>query len=392
MKERVIAAMSGGVDSSVAAALLKKQGYEVVGVTMQLLPQADAGGVNPVRNYSRFSKATIPAQSDSKHLTESTQRAAFSNGVKTCCGLSGIEDARRVAAELGIPHYVLNFREVFARDVIDDFLEEYKRGRTPNPCIRCNKFIKFGALFQKADALKARHIATGHYARIEHDRRYRLKRGGDYDRDQSYFLYSVDQDQLERILFPLGDLTKIEVRTIAQELGLRVAKKPASQEICFVTDDDYRRFLNCLAPETAKPGPIYDTGGNYLGEHKGIAFYTVGQRRGLRIALGRRMYVVGINPLENTVILGEEKEGYGSELIADSVNLISIDRLDGAVKVKAKIRHGMPAAEAIVVPIDDNRIRLKFSKPQWAITPGQAVVMYDGDLVVGGGTIVEKVK
>ncbi len=356
MKDRVLVAMSGGVDSSVAAALLKKRGYEVVGVTMQLLPQSEEGGV------------------------------------KTCCGLSGIEDARRVAAELGIPHYVLNFREIFAREVIDNFIREYKAGRTPNPCIRCNKFIKFGELFKKADELKAHYIATGHYARIEKDGRFRLKRGSDYDRDQSYFLYSLDQHQLGRILFPLGELSKTETRAVAHELGLRVAKKPASQEICFVTDDDYGRFLKSLAPDAVKPGFIYDTQGNYLGKHKGIAFYTVGQRKGFRIALGKRMYVVAINPFENTIILGEEKDGYGEELFAEDINLIGIDRLDGELKVKAKIRHAMEAADAVVEPYDNNRIRVQFLKPQWAITPGQAVVCYDGDFVVVGGTITKKIE
>lgn len=347
--------MSGGVDSSVAAALLKRQGYDIIGITLQLWPQS------------------------------------YEDGVKSCCGLSGIEDARRVAAVLGIPHYVLNFQEIFARGVIDNFIQEYKAGRTPNPCIRCNKYIKFGSLFQKADELDAQFIATGHYARIERNRRLRLKKGSDSGHDQSYFLYNLDQGQLNRILFPLGDLTKTETRAIASELGLRVAKKPASQEICFITDNDYRGFLKSFAPETAKPGPIYDTQGNYLGMHKGIAFYTMGQRKGLRIALGKRMYVVDINRIENSITLGEEKDGYGTEFIADEINLISIDKLEGKLKVQAKIRHAMAAADA-VVQIDNNRIRVKFLKPQWAITPGQAAVFYDGDVVIGGGTITEKIE
>jgi len=344
--------MSGGVDSSVTAALLQERGFDVIGITMQLLERSyDWGG---------------------------------------CCGISGIEDAKRVSHKLGIPHYVVNFRDIFREKVISDFCEEYKRARTPNPCIRCNQYLKFDDLRKKADELGAEYIATGHYAGIEFDhqhKRYLLKKGLDTRKDQSYFLYIMTQEQLQCTLMPLGELTKDQVRQLAEEKTLPVAHKPESQEICFIPNNNYREFLKQYIPEAIKPGPIVDTKGNVIGQHQGIPFYTIGQRRGMRIAAEEPLYVIALDLEKNTIVAGKKEEVYGDELIASDLNWIAIKQLQQPLEVKAKIRYLHQEAEIVITPLDEDKVHIHFKKPQMAITPGQAVVFYDDDIVIGGGTI-----
>jgi tRNA-specific 2-thiouridylase len=304
-------------------------------------------------------------------------------------GADAIEDAREVARLLDIPHHVLDLRDIFRRTVIADFCREYRRGRTPNPCVRCNQLIKFGVLREKAAGLGAGFIATGHHARIEQDTasgRYLLKRGADKQKDQSYFLYTLTQAQLANTLFPVGHLTKDKVRKLAAGMGLPVAAKPESQEICFVPDDDYPAFLRDAVPGAAAPGPIFSEAGEVLGRHRGIMFYTIGQRKRLGIAAARPLYVTAIEPERNAIVVGQKEAVYGSALVAADVHWIA-----GApgpeAKIKAGIRYRHPAAAATVTPLDDGRVSVKFAAPQMAITPGQAVVFYDGDTVLGGGTI-----
>jgi len=357
-KQKVVVAMSGGVDSSVAAAILTEQGYDVIGVTMQIWPSATP----PEESFSR-----------------------------TCCSLSAVEDARRVAAKLGIPHYVMNFKDVFEKTVIDNFIEEYRRGRTPNPCVRCNRFVKFEALLERARGLGADFVATGHYARIAYDetrRRWLLRRGVDRSKDQSYALYSMTQEQLAHTLMPLGSMAKDETRRLAADLGLAVADKPDSQEICFVENRDYPGFLKSVAPEIARPGPILDTAGNVIGEHKGIAFYTIGQRRRLGVAAGEPRYVVRIDAGRNAIVIGRDEDLYASELVAGDVNLISPHILDKPIAVTAKVRYNMKDSPALLAVPVDGQAHVRFEKPQRAIAPGQAVVIYQGEDVVGGGTIL----
>ncbi len=349
--------MSGGVDSSVAAVLLCEQGYEVIGVTLNVWPRL----------------APAEAREDA------------------CCSLAAVDDARRVADRLHIPHYTLNFRDIFAATVIKDFVAEYQRGRTPNPCLRCNEHVKFGALLRRARALDARYVATGHYARVVFDPargRYVLRRGLDHTKDQSYALYGLTQQQLAHTLLPLGSLRKAETRRLAAKLGLPVAEKPESQEICFVPDGDYGGFLVGQAGLRPTPGPIVDRHGRLLGEHRGIIYYTIGQRRGLGLAAGRPLYVVAINPQRNEVVVGSEADLYADLLLADRVNMVACERLDGELAVTAKVRYRAPAAEAVVSQPADDRLEVRFSSPQRAITPGQAVVLYQGEDVVGGGTIL----
>lgn len=350
-------AMSGGVDSSTAAALLKEQGYEVIGVTLEIWP------------------LDVPPPP----------------GEIGCCSLSAVEDARRVANLLGIPHYVLNFRSVFQEKVIDYFISDYLSGRTPNPCIACNRFIKFEALLRKALALGMDYIATGHYARIFYDkerRRYLLAKGRDPNKDQSYVLYTFTQEQLARTLLPLGEYTKDEVRKMAQEYGLPVAWKSESQEICFVTVGDYREFIRERARVPIRPGPILDVKGRVLGQHRGLPYYTVGQRRGLGVALGRPVFVVALDPRRNAVIVGNEEDLLQSKLRSRDNNYILWDEPPLEVEVKAKIRYRSPEAAALLRPQPHRVAEVEFKEPQRAVTPGQAVVYYQGDLVVGGGTIM----
>jgi tRNA-specific 2-thiouridylase len=311
-----------------------------------------------------------------------------------CCSLGAVEDARRVARRLGIPHYVLNFRRVFADTVIRDFIHEYRRGRTPNPCVQCNRFVKFDALLKKADELGCDYIATGHYARVRynpHTGRWNLLRAVNKDKDQSYVLYMLNQEQLRRSLFPLGTLpSKEQTRQIAREMGLWTADKPDSQEICFVAHlGGYHQFLREVTPDAFKPGEIRDVHGRVLGMHQGIALYTIGQRRRLNIPSPVPMYVLRILPEENAIIVGTEDQLYEREMWVGDVVWSSIPELTKPLKVMAKIRYNMPAAPAKVFPTErEDQVRVVFDQPVRAITPGQIAVFYRGETVVGGGTIL----
>ncbi|MGB9803003.1 tRNA 2-thiouridine(34) synthase MnmA [Desulfofundulus sp.] len=307
-----------------------------------------------------------------------------------CCSMAAVEDARRVAHRLGIPYYVLNFRDIFEDRVVNYFCAEYLKGRTPNPCIACNRYVKFESLLQKARSLGASYIATGHYARIEYDEgrnRYVLRRAADTRKDQTYVLYNMTQEQLAHTLMPLGDYTKEQVRRMAAERDLPVAEKPESQEICFIPDNNYHDFLKKRAGAAIKPGPFLDLNGNVIGMHRGIPFYTIGQRRGLGIAAGQRLYVVDIDPERNAVVLGPEDAILGDELVAEDSNFILIEKLAGPMDVSAQIRYNSHPAPAVISPMSDGRVLVRFARPQRAITPGQSVVYYLGDYVVGGGVI-----
>ncbi|MBC2581004.1 tRNA 2-thiouridine(34) synthase MnmA [Clostridium sp. DJ247] len=356
MKKKVVVGMSGGVDSSVAAYLLKEQGYEVIGVTMQV-------------------------------WQEDEEYEANEGG---CCSLSAVEDARRVADKLDIPFYVLNFKDVFKKNVIDYFIDEYMEGRTPNPCIACNKFIKFDALLKKAMDLGADYVATGHYATIEKSNdRYILKRSEDDKKDQTYALYNFTQFQLAHTLMPCGAYKKEKIREIAKEIGLLVHNKKDSEEICFIPDNDHGKYIKKQVPSKVREGFFVDKKGNVLGKHKGIVYYTIGQRKGLGIAFGTPMYVTDINPLTNTVVLGSEEDIFKTELIAKDINFIPFDKLNQTLEVQAKIRYSAKPSKAFITPLEDGRVKVEFEAKQRAITKGQSVVFYDNDILVGGGVINE---
>ena len=353
----VLVGMSGGVDSSVTAALLVQQGYRVLGITLNVWPEGERVGVVERED--------------------------------ACCALGAVEDARRVCATLGVPHYVVNFRDTFQRYVIQNFVEEYRRGRTPNPCVRCNQFIKFDALLAKAQALGADFVATGHYARIARmpDGRWALRKAADPKKDQSYVLYVMTQERLARAMFPLGELSKEETRRLAEELGLHVAGKPESQEICFVPTRDYRDYLREHDPASLRPGPIRDATGRVIGQHQGIALYTVGQRRGLGIASSKPLFVIEIWPEENTLVVGDEDSLYCREARVEGVNWVAIERPERPIRVVAKARYKAEEVPATVEPGEDGAVRVVFDAPQRAVTPGQTMVFYDGDIVLGGGTL-----
>lgn len=349
--------MSGGVDSSVAAWRLCEDGHEVIGVTMKLWPQE-----------------------------------CISRAEDQCCGPQAILDARAVARQLGIAHYVVDEQATFRRQVIDPFVSEYRIGRTPNPCVLCNEKLKFGSLLATSRLLGADYIATGHYAIVEHGDRHRILKGRDLRKDQSYFLFSLGQEQLAQTLFPLGAMTKEEVRVVAAKLGLKVAAKQESQEICFVPDDNYRSFLRGQ-DIVSHPGDITDRAGRVLGRHDGIEFYTVGQRRGLGIATGRPMYVVAIDPAHNRVIVGDESELGCTECLVNQCNWVSIASLSGPRPVTVKIRSQHSGALAQIEPLErtsDGQVRVRFARPERAVTPGQAAVFYDGNVLLGGGWILSR--
>jgi len=354
----VVVAMSGGVDSSVAAAILKEQGSEVIGVTMRIWPCDDADD-----------------QAYSPH---------------GCCGPAAIADARRAARHLGIPHYVFDLRDAFQSQVIDPFCADYAAGRTPNPCIRCNRYIKFGALAQRARRSGANFVATGHYARIERDEargRWSIRAAVDQSKDQSYALYSLEQEQLAAALMPLGSLTKTEVRRRARDLGLPVANRPESQELCFIVNDDYPAYLRRMLPAIAVPGLIVDSSGRRVGTHRGIAFYTIGQRRGLGTGgAPEALYVVDIDPQANVIVVGPERELYRAQVRASAANYVSWPDVKQPAQLAGKVRYKM-TPQSCTVRGDGDTIEAEFDAPQRALTPGQAAVFYDGDAVVCGGVI-----
>lgn len=353
---KIAVAMSGGVDSSVAAALLKSDRHEVVGVTMR--------------------------------FWECEYTDTDSMLVDGCCGVQGLADAEKVCSILGIPHKVADMQQVFEDKVVTDFYTEYSRGRTPNPCIRCNEHLKFSAFVEWVRNYGIDLISTGHYARIEkHGEKYKLKKGVDENKDQSYVLYSMNQEQLRKTLMPLGGLTKQKVREMAVESGLHVAKKKDSQEICFVPDDDYRGFVSRRMPHLLRSGVIKDSNGKVLGEHNGIINYTIGQRRGLGISASEPLFVIDIDVETNTIVVGSKQETYTKQLVATDVNWIGAERPVQSIRVNARIRYNHQEAPATVSQMSEGRISVTFEEPQMAITPGQAVVLYDNDMVIGGGTI-----
>jgi tRNA-specific 2-thiouridylase len=354
MKKKVILGMSGGVDSSVAAALLKRQGYEVIGITLVFLPPE----------------------------LESDRPDA-------CCGSQAVEDARAVSQQLDLRFYAVNRRQKFREQVMEYFCDEYVAGRTPNPCIVCNRDQKFPELLRLAQVLDAEYVATGHYARIQtgEDGLIRLCKGVEEAKDQSYFLYVLTQDMLGKILFPLGEMSKEQVRRLAEELGLDVHGKPESQEVCFVADNKYPSFLRKWIPEKLRPGAIYDTDGNEIGRHKGIPLYTIGQRRGIGIAGGEPLYVLSINPQDNSIVVGSDDQLYRTELVGNGAMWIAGQAPENPIEAQVRIRYNHPGSNALVTPLEGGRVRITFERSERAITPGQAAVFYNGETVLGGAWI-----
>lgn len=355
--KKVVVGMSGGVDSSVAAYLLKEQGYDVIGVTMQIW------------------------QDEERIVQEE-------NG--GCCGLTAVDDARRVANDLDIPYYVMNFKKEFKENVIDYFIDEYLHGRTPNPCIACNRYVKWESLLKRSMDIGADYIATGHYARIEQlpNGRYAIKRSATLAKDQTYALYNLTQEQLSRTLMPVGEYTKDEVRELAEKINLRIANKPDSQDICFVPDGDYASFIEKTLDTELPAGNFVTMDGKVLGPHKGITHYTVGQRKGLGLALGYPAFVIEIRPETNEVVIGTNEDSMSYYVRANKLNFMSVEDLTEPMRVFAKIRYNHKGAWCTIEKTAKDEILCTFEERQRAITPGQAVVFYDGDYVLGGGTII----
>lgn len=352
LNKKAIAAMSGGVDSSVTALLLQQMGYDVTGVTLRLItPEEKAIGA-------------------------------------MCGSLTDAEDAKRVCDRLGVNHLTIDFTDAFRENVMERFCNAYLNGLTPNPCVDCNRYIKFDKMLECVRELDNDIFATGHYARVEKiNDRYILKKAVDLSKDQSYFLYSLSQNQLSHVLFPLGEYTKPQVREIAAEHGFVNASKKDSQDICFIPDGDFAAFIKRYKDLKPRSGSFIDLNGNVLGPHEGAYQFTIGQRKGLGIALGKPAYVLATDIDKNTVTLGDNEDLFNKRLWADDINLITTDKITAPLKVTAKIRYSHHAAEAVVEQTDDNKIIVEFTEPQRAVTPGQSVVLYDGDIVIGGGTV-----
>ena len=379
LKKNVMVGMSGGVDSSVAASILLDQGYGVTGVTLKLLENED-GDFAISESCEGFDSSapqgSIPVEKTSK----------------TCCSLDDVEDARATAFRLGIPFYVLNMKSEFKEKVIDYFIESYLDGMTPNPCLYCNKYLKFDAMLKKAKALEIDHIATGHYARREYDEstgKYLLKKALDPTKDQSYALYMLTQEQLSHLLLPLGSLSKSQIRAMAEQKELRVFNKPDSQDICFVSNGEYPEYIKRHTDKKIFPGLFVDRDGKKLGTHKGIIYYTVGQRKGLGIASKEPLFVIEKDVENNLIILGNKDSIKNMALTAKEMNYISIDEPTSAFRASAKVRYSSKEAPALITPLPGGRAKVEFDEAQAFIAPGQAVVIYDGDVVLGGG-IIEK--